>query len=120
MADLMDPDDLAVGRYLDRSGDDGHLDLTATPAASDSIVGAGEREGARSVHHAGDAHARARWTRPRLTRRPLGSSVGVGSAALGVGGHENTGVEDLDETGSHDHLDGLAGEGGSHPIAEPA
>ena len=56
---------------------------------------------------------RERPARRRLGLRPL--SV---PATLGVGGDEDAGMEDLDEPCSDDDLDGLPGEGRSHPIAE--
>ena len=36
-----------------------------------------------------------------------------------MGGHDDTGVEDLDESAMADDLDALTGEGGPDPIGEP-
>jgi hypothetical protein len=45
-------------------------------------------------------------------------SFGLGTASFGVGGDQDAGMEDLDETLAHDHLDGLSGEGRTDPITK--
>jgi hypothetical protein len=118
VVDGVDPDNLALGRDLDRAGHDGHIDDLTSPAAPDPIASPGEGDRSALVHPAGDAQARSGWPRASRARSTLGRRSLVGPATLGVGGDEDAGVEDLDETRAHDDLDGLPGEGRPHPIAK--
>ena len=115
MADGMDSDHLALRGDLDRAGHDRHLDELAGPAAADPIAGPSERDRAAAVDAAGDTHAGGGWARPPDTCGALGHGAVGGPVSLGVGGDEDPGVEDLDETGPDHDLDGLTGESRSHP-----
>ena len=92
--------------------------LRASPAAPDPIGGAGERDRSAGVDRSDDGHARARLDGTGLALGGLGAGRGPVPAALGVGGDEDAGVEDLDEPSLDDDLDRFAGEGRTHPIAE--
>jgi hypothetical protein len=118
VADGVDPDDLALGRDLDRAGDDGHIDVLAGPGTPDPIAGPGERDRATTIDSASDGHACSWRTGASGPSRSLGLRSFVGSAPLGMGGDEDPAVKHLDEARTHDHFDGFPGEGWTDPIAQ--
>lgn len=59
------------------------------------------------------------WLLENDRSRPARCGLGItGAETLRVGGHDDTGMEDLDQAVVADDLDGFAGEGGPDPIGE--
>jgi hypothetical protein len=117
----MHPHDAAVTGKLDGVGDNTDLDLSAAPAVTDPIVGAGKRHVAGRIDHPVHHHPVGGPAGPAAALPQFGfAGATLGLAALDMLGDQHLTMEDPHQMIGGDRLDRLPGQHDRHPIFKPA